>query len=526
MKKKDKLVSEILNTFNKARKIKGHFSEEVIDLGNGKHGIDIFYLTKKKTKDGKSYLYLSGLYKYGVIMLLQHMGIFYLKEHVTFILIKKEENIIYEITLKEIKDLINEYLKQLPELSLRIDEVEGIFTTEAQIEIFYRQTNIVLNDKFLEFLKKEESPIIRDTSDKCSLFFENGIIEIDQGSIVKSDYKTLNDGLVWKNNIIKFQIENKDSNPCHFSKFISNVCNDDPKRIFALRSAIGYLIHSFHRKSGGQMVILYDESITDINNPQGGTGKGVIANSIATLRATVKIDGKKFKGDNRFDFQDVDFSTRLLWLDDVGKYVDIDRFNSISTDGFNAEKKFKDSIFIPPEDAPKILICSNIILDCTGTTRLRRQFIIELSNHYSSKIASGVEEPIVKEHNCQFFTKDWDNEEWNRFYWYMIDCVQLFLKNGLIPVPTINMIENRSKQVVGEELYNWIKSKSLLVNKDYDTRKHFEEYRDLYEAGNGKFTQRNFSNKLKKYATLNDQSITFLTSSTEGEKVSCFRISN
>ncbi len=526
MKKKDILVCEILNKFNKTRKINGHFSEEVIDLGNGKYGVDIFYFTRKMNRDRISYLYLSGLYQNGVKMLLLHMGVCYLKENNKYILIKKEENVISEITIKEIKDLINDYLKQLPELSLNIDAAKGVFTTEAQIETFYRQSNIVINNSSLEYLEKEEWPIIKDTTDKCYLFFENGIIVVDLASIVKSDYNTFNGGLVLEKNIIKFKIGNKDSNPCHFSKFICNVCNNDPNRILAIRSAIGYLIHSFHRKSGGQMVIIYDESITDINNPQGGTGKGIIANSIKMIRTTVKIDGKKFNGDNRFDFQEVTSSIRVIWLDDVGKFFDIDRFNSISTDGFNTEKKFEGSIFIQSEDAPKIIICSNGTLDCTGTTRRRRQFIIELSNHYSSKIKSGVEEPIVEEHGCRFFTEDWENEEWNRFYWYMIDCVQLFLKNGLMPVPPINLIENRARNILGDELYEWIKSKSFQVNVDYDTRDSFEEYRDLFESGNTKFTQRNFSNKLKLYASLYNQSINFSTSSVGSTKISYFRISN
>lgn len=525
MKKKEILVSEILSAFNQKRQIKGHFSKKVYDLGDMKFGLDIFtFLLKKNGND--YYIKMTGLYKHGVVRLLQHLGVCYKKEHDAFILIRNQSNIICEISQKEIKDLINEYLHQLPPLKVDLKLASETYSSEAQIELFYRQTNLVLNDKFLEFLFEEPATVITDTSASVLLFFNNGILEITKGDVNKINYGNYRNGLVWLNNIIDFELQKRDASASNFSSFINNVCSENADRILALRTAIGYLIHSFHRKSGGQMVLLYDESITDLNNPQGGTGKGLIANALATLRDTVKMDGKKFKGDSRFDFQDVTVSTRILWLDDVGKQMDIDRFNSISTDGFNVEKKFKDSIFIPPAASPKILICSNIILDCSGTTRKRRQFIIELSDYYSSKIGTGVEEPIVAEHGCRFFTDEWDIDEWNRFYWYMIDCVQLYLDKGLVPVPSINVVENRLRQIISEDLFNWIKSKDFQDETNYNTKSEFEEFKSLYEAGNDKYTQRNFSNKLRKYITLQNKAISFFTESVDGDKVGFFRISN
>jgi hypothetical protein len=41
-----------------------------------------------------------------------------------------------------------------------------------------------------------------------------------------------------------------------------------------MTTGIGYLMHHYFRESEGQAVILYDESITDLNTPMGGSGKG------------------------------------------------------------------------------------------------------------------------------------------------------------------------------------------------------------------------------------------------------------
>jgi hypothetical protein len=521
------LISEIQSKFQKETAINGHFSAEIHDLGNNKFGLDIFTFEHKKSKEGLEKILLASVYKKGVIRLLEHMGVCYKTEQGESLLVIKEHNIISEITLKEVKDLINEYLNQLPAIEVTLGSVSTSFTSDAQVELIYRQANLVLNESFLEFIYQDLRPIIKDTTGSSSLFFDNGIIKVKPGdSVEKMDYRIYPDGLVWKNNIIDFQISNRDSDQCHYSEFIENVCGGEPERILSLRSAIGYLLHAFNRRSGGQMVLLYDESITDTNNPQGGTGKGIIANSIALLRSTVKIDGKKLKGDNRFDYQDVTHATNLLWIDDVGKQLDIDTLNSVSTDGFNIEKKFKDSFYIKAEDSPKILICSNIILDCGGTTRKRRQFIIELSDFYSSKIKTGAEEPIVDEHGCRFFTKDWANDEWNRFYWFMIDCLQLYLDKGLIPFESINVIENRLRQTIGEDFLSWLTEKDFKIDTNYPTQELLEEYKKLFENDNSQFTQRKFSNHLKQYFSLKNKEVSFSSESKNGVKVSFFRIRN
>lgn len=524
MKKKD-IVNNVRAIIRETKTLNGHFNSEVFDLGNRKYGVDIFTVSIRGSKDNR-FLYLNGIYKVGVKNLLESRGVFYKEVYNSYIMIHKEDNIISEVPMKVVKDLINEYLHQLPELKLDIKGVFEVFSSESQVEAFYRQMNLVLNEGFLELLKNDTSPILCDMEEKSFLCFKDGVYKISGNSIVKKSYLELEDTVVWRDRIIDFELGERSGESSHFEKFVKNVCSNDSERIGALESAIGYLLHAHHKKSGGQMVLLYDEQITDLNNPQGGTGKGVVASAIMQVRRTVKIDGKKIKGDDRFDFQDVRIDTEVLWVDDVGKQLSIDRFNSLSTDGFNIEQKYKDSIMIPATESPKIILCSNIIMDCSGTTRKRRQFIVELSSYYSSKIKDGTEEPIIEEHGGRFFTKEWDEQEWNLFYWYMIDCLKVYLQNGLAAVPSINVFENRSRQLIGEDLHYWIQNKAFDLDQDYPTRELFEEFKSLFEEGNDRFTQRTFSNKLKQYYSLKGMKIKSSSRSVDGKKVSFFRISN
>jgi hypothetical protein len=524
MKNLDEGLENHLETLlNQVEMLNGHFNKNTVSLGNKKFAMDIFSFAIRGKEDKQ--IFLTGVYKLGVLELLNHLGVYSKKVFNADVFVRKIDNVIEEVSVKAIKEVLNYYLNQLPSLSVEFDGLFEEFTREAQIETFYKQTHLVINESFLGYLEKDESEILTDTGDCAYIPFQNGVIEVSKEAVIKTEFAELRDKVVWRNNIIPRDIGNR-SVGGHFAKFISNVCKDDPKRINSLKSAIGYLLHSYHHSSGGQMVLLYDEMITDLNNPQGGTGKGLIANAVSSIRHTVKIDGKKFRGDNRFDFQEVDFATRVLWLDDVSKHVDIDRFNSITTDGFNIEKKFKDSLKIPSAQSPKILICSNIILDCTGTTRKRRQFMIELAPYYSSRIGTGIEEPIIQIHGTRFFTDEWDEMEWNRFYWYMIDCLQLYLSKGLLFMPAINVVENRSRQLIGEDFFNWVKEQNFEPGKEYPTATLYEDYKNLYEKGNDKFLQRTFSNKLKAFFNLKDLKLEFFTKPNSSSKESYFRIKN
>lgn len=70
------------------------------------------------------------------------------------------------------------------------------------------------------------------------------------------------------------------------------------------------------------------------------------------------------------------------------------------------------------------MICSNTILENKGASNLRRQFTVELSDYYSKRLVNGTETPISDEHGGDLFSDNWDFEEWNLFYSFMLDCVK------------------------------------------------------------------------------------------------------
>lgn len=497
---------------------------ELIDLGNGFYGKGLVTLKKIVPKDGKPFILLKGLCAYNIQNLLRNYNLYKFHQYETTMFVQKNGAILRQVTESEVKDIIQPEIEGITEMEVDINGVEAVFTAEAQKEKLYKGYNSVFNKNFYEFLPVLDAKLYQDDANTAYLHFENGTLKVTASSAILIPFNEAEGKCIWEDQVIPHPINDKTEWVTMFQTFNQNVTDQDEKRLLALESGIGYMLHNHHKKSGGQMLMLYDQEITDLDNPQGGTGKGLIVNGIMQLRRTVKIDGKKFTGKGTFEFQEITASTQILWLDDAAKTLDVDRFNSISTDGFNVERKNKDSLTIPREQAPKIVIASNVILDCTGSTRKRRQHPVELSNYYSSMISTGLEEPIVKEHGCEFYSEKWSKQEWNAFFWYMIGCIQLYLTDGLVAVPAINLIENRGKQILGSELFYWIKEQDFQPNKEYSTKDYFNQFKEAYEENNKDFKQRTFSNKLKKYFALFSQNIEFKSTNSNGDKIATFII--
>jgi hypothetical protein len=137
----------------------------------------------------------------------------------------------------------------------------------------------------------------------------------------------------------------------------------------------------------------------------------------------------------------------------------------------------------------------------------RRKIEIEFSQHYN-----GQHTPFDEFGKTLY--DDWDKEQWLYFDIFMINCVQSFLKHGIIE-PTIKNIPLRKlRQETSEEFAKFAQLKLSLLEKngkEYPLKKillkfvedypHFENYKW--------FTQNKFNKWLKYYGTLFNYSVQF-----------------
>lgn len=481
-----------------------------VELSPSEVAHDIWLFKVGRNRKDEPYAVLAGLYHNEVYNRLAHIG-FYKRRPDG---LQGEENSTEPFFIRqygsviepvEIGYMLDEFKKQ------RIDNASTInfeysgrtFKIPAQKlkETFYRQFHLVFNRSALQNLKEHTAPILKDTPSNAYFVFRNDIFQATKQGYQKIDDERLDGQCVWKGHIIDRDFH-PDESEGHFQKFLSNVTGGDTDRYNALRTAIGYLLHNYVSPAHGQAIIFYDETPAKKGEPEGGRGKGLVVNGVKQVRNTAKIDGKKFDPDDRFRWQSLSRQTQVLWIDDVKTNFPFEVLHSSLTDGWNVEKKREHEFYIKPEDSPKVVIASNTVLSNEGTTNRRRQFIVEFGDHYSRHIKKGTEEPIKDEHGCIFFSEDWNQAEWNRFFSYMLECTALYLKFGLVGYEHKNVAENQLLQRTDEDFPEWIRAKGITVGQKYDKRELFMDFRNTYKGDDSDLKQNTFTKWLKLYASL------------------------
>ena len=353
-----------------------------------------------------------------------------------YVFVKVTNNLIDHTSEKEIKDFILDYLIELDDMS--------IYNYFADQTRFFRE-------EFLTLLSTIDIYFINDTKNTSYLYFRNCAVQITKDEVVSIDYVDLG-GYVWKDHVIDRTFKDCEPMQCDYKTFIENICAKDSTRITSMESTIGFLMHGHKNLSYCPAVILNDEVISD--NPEGGTGKGIFMNALSHMKKLVTIDGKAFTFERSFAYQLVSADTQILCFDDVKKYFDFERLFSVVTEGLTLEKKNKDAIKIPFSKSPKIAITTNYAIKGAGNSFARRKWELELHQHYSKSYTP-------QDEFGRLFFGDWDDDEWCNFDNYMIGCLQLYLRKGLIRSQFVNL---KVRQLSAETSHDFIEWCGLLDN--------------------------------------------------------------
>jgi hypothetical protein len=488
----DKLAETIEDAWTRY----GNMDPDVVALKDGKIGFGVLSYSKNMNRGYQ----LDGLYHGGILGMLEKHGFCRRAVGQGFVFARKQNGVLEEMTDDKIKTFAQDQIKKIGDVTFNAwGQVHT--TAEAIMEAFLKTSHTLFNDQWLVHLGLDNTPVLRDRGGAGFVPFSNGVVKVTREAITLQPWEDFAGAVVWKDQVISRELTLVDNfDECHFARFIINVAGGIEKRFDSMCSAIGYMLHHFNRPSEGQCVILNDEVITDINKPMGGSGKGVFVQAIMMLRKTAKVDGKHFDGGDRFRWQAVGPDTQVVWIDDVKKDFDFSLLHSNLTDGWTIERKHIPQVQIPGADSPKTIIASNSIIKGEGTTNKRRMFIIEIGDHYSKQIFTGLEKPIVDEHGGLFFTEDWPKDEWDKFFSFMLTCFQLYLEKGLIDFEGVNIERNKLRQRTSEEFAEWVDAQDFVTQKPYKTKVYFEGFRNIYFGDDPTFKQRTFTNHIKYFA--------------------------
>ena len=396
----------------------------------------------------------------------------------TFIFVKKNKNLLDEISNNQIKDFVMN--------DLRTRENIGFAPFD------YMADNLkYFENKFLNMISSTKIKIKQDEEDKCFLYFKNCVIEVTQKGIKEIDYLDL-DGFVWAKQVINRDYKKANGNDSVFKDFIHKIADQDVDKTNSFKSTLGYLLHSFKGNGDNKAIILNDKKISE--SPNGRSGKGLFCQAVRQIKNLVLIDGKAFNFNDRFKFQGVTTDCQVLLFDDIKRNFAFENLFSVITEGINLEYKGQDSIFIPVEKSPKTIITTNYTIKGDGGSHDARKYELELSDFFTPQ-------KRPDQYYGQFFWKKWSKQEWADFDNYMVDCLQLYLEHGLLEMNHENLAARKFINDTSFEFYEYTQENEIFpLNTRLYKTEQYESFIDEYQVDRKYFTPRKFSKSIEKYA--------------------------
>jgi hypothetical protein len=453
---------------------KGYEKEDISNVlrdAKENESIDVFWTVSSKgrvtviSKKLKDYLRQKGYYK------------FYPEGSESFVFVKVESNLIDFTTEDRIK---TQLLNELEE--------------NKQFEIYeYLAINTrYFKEDYLNILDTISVSMKKDTRYISYCYYRNCVVVATKDKIETIKYIDL-DGYVWKDRVIDRDFAKVENHANNYQTFIRNISGDNDANVLSFETTIGYLMHGFKNKGYSPAVILNDEVISE--NPEGGTGKGIIVDGLKALKKVVILDGKSFDKNKSFAYQVVTTSTEVLVFDDVKKKFDFEGLFSLITEGITLEKKNKDAIKLDFYQSPKIIITTNYAINGSGNSHERRKWELELAQFYNAKNTPFDE-------FGKMLLDDFTPEEWLAFDNYMISNLQKFLNVGFATPELKNLKTRKFITTTSFEFLEWAEDQSneLIKKPRVSKAELFEDFIEDYSDYKKFLRKKTFQNWLKEYA--------------------------
>ena len=328
----------------------------------------------------------------------------------------------------------------------------------------------------------------RDPRGGSMIYYEDTAISVTASGVETVPYADV-EGHVWQDHILPRPwrgrlVNDDDIDGSDWGRFLGYIAGDADNASRLVR-AIGYMLHTHRIGAGAKMVVLMDQEQDD--NPQGGTGKGLIGRALGMMRRRVVESGKTWRADSQFAFQRVNLDTQIFQIDDFGKRFDIETIFPLITEGATVERKNRDPFFISVENAPKVLGTTNYAPNGKGGSFERRLHNVALSNYF------GAHHTPEAEFGHALFD-EWDDHQWGAFDLIQARAIQTYLRDGLAGGEQAAVVERRLRQRTAAEFLEWAREHLVPGVRYYQPKVHrdfVERYKD-FDAGKTRLAERTF----------------------------------
>ena len=399
--------------------------------------------------------------KYMDFIVAEGFSKFYMDKDYTFV--RTNSKIVSEYSLPQIKDHILSYVRNIEEVK------QG--TKNKLYETLYNNVGHYFSESLVECIPPVDIKFKRDEKDRAYVYYKNGYVCLGKNKDAGlSSYKEL-ESPIWQHIINERSldlIKVKYKKP-EYEQFLWNVVGGNQDRFLSLCSVIGYMMHGHKEESNAKAIVLCDQKIPSDGEPNGRTGKSLIGKALEKIKNIERVDGKNFDFKSTFTFQMVKLGTQIIDFNDVDANFDFEKLFSVITDGMTIEYKNKTPFVVPFSESPKIMISTNYTIKGIGSSYKDRMFEIEFTDHYNT------DHKPKDEFGHDFFT-GWDPDEWNRFDNFMLECLQLYLDEGLVGcnLETLNL--RKLIDLTSIEFVEFAEE-SIELNKEYNLNQLYNDFK-------------------------------------------------
>jgi VirE N-terminal domain/Primase C terminal 2 (PriCT-2) len=347
-----------------------------------------------------------------------------------FIYVQLQSNVIKEVTRLQIQDFFFSYLEGLP------DALSNGITKKALKEKMYNNPQNFFCDNRLSLLINKEPFIFNeDTKSECFIYYKNGYVKSTKDGYELKPYNQLQ-GFIWYTQIIQrdFSFLSVESYSIKemsvYAQFLYNVSGKNKDNFDSLCSLIGYLLHGYTDVKM-KAIILTDSRISDEAN--GRTGKTLFGNTLRHIKRLTQINGKDFDPTNKNKYQEANLDTQIIFLNDVRSNFRFEVLYNDITEGITVEKKNKNPFSVKA----KMCITTNKTIAIEGSSSKDRSIEFEFADHYNDRYSP------EDEFKQRFFSQDWKQKDWQQFDNFMMFCICVFLRCGIIEPQNINLNQRK-----------------------------------------------------------------------------------
>lgn len=383
---------------------------------------------------------------------------------------------------EDIRDFVKDFTREI--------------ANEEVLEMLHRGGPQFLGPEKLSNLIKVEPTFEHPQRDRQLFYFKEGYWDIRKDAIEAKGYDSITHQ-IWedeRNDIPATRTErlidvsknsdghfayklSKAGKAAHFLQFLINTSNytwrkekskieiapdelqENTDHLISKLCAIGYMMMSAKDRSVSRAVVAMDGKQSEVGLSNGRSGKSILGEMFKQVQPAISINGKyKDIDGDQFLWDEITVKTKVVFIDDVRTNFPVEFLFTNITGDWGVNYKGNRRATFPFHMSPKIYITTNHALNGDGSSFNDRLWKIAFSDFYNDK-----HKPI-DDFGTLFFD-DWDFEQWNLLWNLLAECVQLYLKYGVVQAPQDRIEHRQLRQFMGEEFISW--AEEYFSNEDH-----------------------------------------------------------